>query len=844
MSAPSSPPNVAPYLYELVGLIKRLEHASENGEKVIRFFQKGTESYEVLGDNAAFICDLVYRTDSSLKKIPVGNGGCDWLTLTTGQLSIALRELVLEGTYYFEFYSQEAGTGWKCTLKASPGNLEPLEHLLYANNEEVNGTSSFGNQAVIGAVLMKHSGEGSILVSLVYVSELSIGICEFADNDLLMHTEAALVQLGIREVLVPDVNAQDEYRRLQELCKTTDVMCTRLKNVEFDAHVGQLDLPRLLKNEFALEASLFGEGVQKCAAAVISYLQLFRHDANVGVFSLGRFASSGFMRLDDSALKSLLLLPTNASEKKSYTLFGLLNQCKTQQGGRLLAQWIRQPLRDASTINGRLDLVEFFVGDSNLRHLVRETLLRGLPDLVRIVRKLIKGSASLQDLAVAYDALGRGVQLADTLRGSEHALVQEMIVKPLDEILRACLPFIKMIYASLDFDAMARHEFLIKSSFDPSLEAVGAEQRKLLLDLEGEARKVASRVSLEFGKKLKMEHNSTYGGYTLRVSRLDIAAVQKIDRLDLAVLKSGLIFVTPEFRVNAQAYEEQGRVYAEKQQVIVREMRQTALTFVPMFEQFNSVVAVLDVLMSLAQAAVTAPTPWTRPRVGSSELVLKNSRHPLVEMRASIEGNLFIPNDAELSKAEIENGFYFGIITGPNMGGKSTFMRQVGMIAVMAHLGSFVPAEEARMPLFDSVMVRVGAGDSLLKGISTFLSEMLQMSAIVKLATSQSLVLVDELGRGTSSEEGTYIAKCLVEHLVTRVGCWGYFATHFHELADLDSKGLGNLHVGLDAQGNGEYRVRPGANKQSLGIELARKLGYPEQVLQVAQLCFDNYQAE
>ena len=806
--------------------------------RTVRFFQKNADVIDLLGEDAEIVCEMIFKTESSLKQTC---GDVSWLTLTMGQVAIALRELLLDGMYYIEIWGQEL-RGWKCLKKASPGNIEQLEEYLGGNNNAGGDDLTSGDANVIGAVWFKKFSEGSLGVSLVYadLQKFQIGYCEFSDNDMLMNLEVMIVQLGLKEVITPTI-CSEEYRKLEEISKSGGVLVTKIKNSEFDEQVASFDLPRLLKQSYSLDAALLSEELLKSSSAIISYLQLFRWESNLGRFDLINYNSSLFMRIDESAIKSLLLLPSGEDRRKekSYSLYGLLNHCKTFQGSRLLAQWIRAPLLDKGTIEQRLEIVDAFILNSQLRNSVRENQLRGLPDLARFIKKLIRDSANLQDLAVAFDAIGRCIQIADTLRALPLDLVQQLIVGPMDEICKSLLPFIKMIHSALDFEAMARHEFLIKPSFDPSLRELGDQQANLFDAMEQEAEKIAKKAGLEFGKKLKFENNPTYG-YHMRVSRGEMQSLNKIEhRIELTVLKSGLLFQTIEFKKLVERYNDSTALFKSKQSIIVREMRKTSASYISLFEQLNGIAAYIDVLMSFAQASALAPKLWVKPKFDRDRLILQSSRHPLVESRQANQGDLFIPNDVKLTKDYSNaSSSYFQILTGPNMGGKSTFMRQVGLTAIMAQIGCFVPCDEggAILPIFDAVMVRVGAGDDLLKGVSTFLCEMLQMSTILKCATDRSLVLIDEMGRGTSHEEGTHIARHLIIHITEKIRCFGFFATHFHELEDIKIPGcLGHIMVSSECN----FRVSPGFNSSSMGIELARKMGYPEEVTCLAQLLYD-----
>lgn len=676
-------------------------------------------------------------------------------------------------------------------------------------------------------------GNGKIGLAFADAVNFEIGLVELAENDLFSNSEIALIQLGALECISPA--STQGIEKLKEICKNCEIAFTPVKCIDFkEEFLG--DLAKLIQEDTfsSLEHSNLA---LKAASGLVNYLSLLAADSNLKSFKYCQYDIDAYLKLDETALKSLHIFNRTSSGLKSGSLFGLLNQCKTGQGTRLLDQWLRQPLRSKEAIDARLDILETFVDNSSVRQALRETNLRAIPDLARILKRLLRSSSNLQDIVVLYQVINRIDGILNELNLLEgHERFESVRLCYIDYFIQlksAFQPFKEMVESMLDFEALERHEYIVRADFDEELKEIAGQKEEILSSIEPEFKRVSRDLGLEMNKKLKLERNNIYG-YFFRVSRIDANVLHdNSEYQELATQKNGVYFVTPLLRDSSLRYDELCRLYSSKQSVLVKEMINTASTYRAMFDQLNMLIAHLDVCLSLAYISVMSPKPFVRPSIGGDDLILKAARHPCIENQVN-----FISNDVEFLRAS----GCVQIITGPNMGGKSTYIRQAALIAVMAQVGCFVPCDEAEIPLFDAVMVRVGAGDSILRGVSTFMAEMLETASIIKTATPRSFVIIDELGRGTSTSEGLGLAWGVTKHIATEIGCFTFFATHFHELTVLATELpslISNLHVSAQVF-NGQltmlYNVKPGICDQSFGIHVAKLARFPPIVVTMAKL--------
>ena len=754
-----------------------------------------------------------------------------------------LREALFKLGKRVEIWETTGRMQWKIKKQASPGNLQDVE-------DELGGQLDSAPIILAVKVSARASEARNVGVCFADASVRELGVSEFLDNDLYSNLESLLIQLGVKECLVQlDASKKDvELAKIRTIADSCGIAVAERAIGDFGTKDIEQDLSRLLRGELAVgilpQTDL--KLAMGSAAALIKYLGVLSDPSNFGQYQLYQHDLSQYMKLDASALKALNLMPGPRDGSKNMSLYGLLNHCKTPVGSRLLAQWLKQPLMSLEEIEKRQQLVEAFVVDTELRQTMQEEHLRSIPDLYRLSKRFQKKLANLEDVVRAYQVAIRLPGFIGTLEG----VMDEQYKDPLDasytskliDYSNSLAKLQEMVETTIDLDALERHEFIIKPEFDESLRILRKKLDKVKQAIDGEHRDVSKDLNQEIGKKLFLENHRVHG-WCFRLTRTEAACIRMKQRYqECSTQKNGVYFTTQRMTELRREIQQLTENYNRTQSGLVSEVVGVAASYCPVLEKLAGILAHLDVVISFAHVSVHAPTSYVRPKIhprGEGNTILKEARHPCMEMQDDIQ---FITNDVSLIRGSSE----FLIITGPNMGGKSTYIRQIGVIALMAQVGCFVPCSEAELTLFDSILARVGASDSQLKGVSTFMAEMLETANILKSATSESLIIIDELGRGTSTYDGFGLAWAISEHIVKEIGSFAMFATHFHELTALvdEYPQVQNLHVVAhigDATDKDRrevtllYKVEEGVCDQSFGIHVAELVRFPEKVVNMAK---------
>ncbi|MEO8539803.1 MAG: DNA mismatch repair protein MutS [bacterium] len=557
-------------------------------------------------------------------------------------------------------------------------------------------------------------------------------------------------------------------------------------------------------------------------AHVLAYLRETYAAALGSLQRVRRVTDAGLLAIDQRTLRNLDVLPQPGHGS---SLFQVLNRSKSPMGARLLRQWLTHPLRDREALNKRLD----GVGWAREHPIERERcqlVLGGMPDIGRILGRVGARSVGPRDLAGLRSGLRAGLELGKHLSAVD---VPELLHEALRGLAASAEALITLD-AALDEDPPPSFDEggVIKPGFSPeidSLRSMTRDARGFLLGLE---RLERERTGI---KTLKVGHNRVFG-YYLEVSSAN-AALAPDHYQRRQTLVGAERYVTEELK------EHESRLVGARDRLVELEKQAFGQLVESLAANLASLQAVAEAVatvdLALALGEIASERDYVRPSFGEDCLRITGGRHPVVEV--AVGPGRFVPNDCALDETS-----QVVVLTGPNMSGKSTFLRQVALIALMAQAGSFVPAAEAELPLFDRIFSRIGAQDDLAAGQSTFMVEMVETAQILHHATPDSLVILDEVGRGTSTFDGMAIARAVVEFLHNRkeVAARTLFATHYHELTSLADvlPRVQNMHVGVHEEGTEvvfEHRILPGPSDRSYGIHVARLAGLPGAVVTRAE---------
>ncbi len=665
-------------------------------------------------------------------------------------------------------------------------------------------------------------------VGLAYadVSTGEFAATHFESADPLGALRHELVRLQPAEVLVPEsLPAEADWPGHRtalpesrfELDRAVETLCAHFGVVTLDGF-GLAGAPQAIR----------------AAGAILDYLGQTQRAALPLLTGLATYSLSEFMTLDAATRRNLELTETLRTGETRGSLLGVLDRCVTPMGRRLIRQWIAKPLLDLQQIRSRLDQVEALAADGLWRAEVRQAL-RALGDLERLTNRASAGVASPRDLASLRHLLQH---LPDVRRllDAHPGTALDVLLPSLD----VCADIRQLLEEAISDDppATLAQVGVIRPGFSSELDGViraSAEAREWIANLESIERE---RTGI---KSLKVGYNKVFG-YYLEVTKANTGLVPA-DYIRKQTLVNAERYITPQMKeYEALVLSAEERIREIEARLFADVCRRVAEASSRLLGCARA-LAVLDVVAALADVA--AHKGYVRPEVVEEPVLeIREGRHPVVE--EMLRGKRFVPNDAVL-----EEGERIRVITGPNMSGKSTYLRQVALIVLMAQMGSFVPARAARIGLSDRIFTRIGAQDEIHAGQSTFMVEMVETANLLHHATHRSLLILDEIGRGTSTYDGVSIAWAVVEYLHNhpRLRARTFFATHYHELTRLSETlpGVRNYNVAVSEEGGKVvflHRIVPGGADKSYGIHVAELAGLPRPVINRAQEILAQFEAD
>ncbi|MBN1153086.1 MAG: DNA mismatch repair protein MutS [Dehalococcoidia bacterium] len=597
---------------------------------------------------------------------------------------------------------------------------------------------------------------------------------------------------------------------------------TRLDDYWFEPDVSL----RILLDQFQV-VTLEGFGCAglpraiSAAGALMHYLSETQTESLKQISGLSTYSTSSYMTLDGQTIRNLELFEGGRWGTAELSLLTILDETKTAMGARLLRNWLGRPLRQLDALLARQDIVQWFY-DSALRREETRTALAGVSDLERLINRTVSGRVSPRELSALRDGLSCVPSLLDVMGSAPDGLRAGL--RPLPDVVALLTEALTEQPGTLDRGGVIRDGFSVELD---ELRNTARSARKYLAELEQRERE---RTGI---KSLRVGYNRVFG-YYIEVSRASQHAIPE-DYVRKQTLTDAERFYTPELKEYESLVLNASERISEVEGTVYRQVCEQVAGYSAAVLETAQAIATIDVTCGLGEVAVKRG--YVRPTLDDSvDIEIRGGRHPIVEAR--LKQGEFVPNDTYLSNDDAQ----LIILTGPNMSGKSTYLRQVALIVLLSQTGSFVPADSARVGLVDRIFTRVGAQEDLASGQSTFMVEMIETANILHHATPRSLLVLDEIGRGTSTYDGVSIAWSIAEYIHNQpsLGAKTVFATHYHELVQLAEHlpRVRNYNVVVDEEKGAVrllHRIAPGGADKSYGIHVARLAGLPRAVVNRAE---------
>ena len=656
--------------------------------------------------------------------------------------------------------------------------------------------------------------EGRAGLAYIDITTGEFSATEISLNELPLELE----RIEAAEVLVSDVVDGPDWAEAAGYNNRFEI--TPVESITFHPDEAR---QTLLSHFGILTLEAFGcEGMDlavAAAGAIVQYLDRTQMAAKLQLRNLAVYATGSFMALDSQTRRNLELFAAGRNESKELSLLTALDRTKTAMGGRLLRQWLGQPLLDLQELEQRLDAVDHFYLDGLKRANCISALGR-VSDLERVVGRIVSGTVNPRELIALKDGIAAVPSLGELLDTPNLEWLRSQLL-PLPDVCT-------LIEESISPDPVGAvgDGNVIRPGFSPEMDELKSSSTNARQFIAGLEQRERARTDI---KGLKVGYNQVFG-YYIEVSKVSADKVPN-DYIRRQTLANAERYIVPELKeYESLVLNARDRLEEAEKAVYHRVCTQLADS-ASAIGRVASAIARLDVFTGLADTAIE--NRYVRPKLDHGNAIrVINGRHPVVER--VLNAGKYVPNDVELSNDDTR----VMVLTGPNMAGKSTYIRQVAIITLMAQVGCFVPASEATIGIVDRIFTRVGLQDDLATGQSTFMVEMVEMAAILNQATPRSLVILDEIGRGTSTYDGLSIARSVIEHIHNdpRLGCKTLFATHYHELTRLAASlpGVRNCSVAVTEEGNSVvflHKIVPGGADKSYGVHVAQLAGLPQGVV-------------
>ncbi len=670
-------------------------------------------------------------------------------------------------------------------------------------------------------------------------SSVDISAGEFNYTELTLNQlKNEILRINPREIIVPTQSAADKIKALK---LEENILITVFDSYYFEPE----DAKSTLKKHFST-LTLDGFGAQGrsmgliAAGAALAYVKSLKNDELKHISSLRYYSLANYMQIDEISVTNLELLKSMRYATKKGSLLSIIDKTQTPMGSRLMSEWLLRPLLDPAEINNRLDAVSALKEKMFVTEDIRN-ILDKIGDLSRLISKIGTLRINPREFILLRNYLSSAQELKSLLKQlCDFETAPPLIAKCLNNISDYS-DIIKLIDNTVcdSPPIQITNGGIINDGVNEELDelrAMSREGKGWIAKLEDAERKKTGITSLKVG------YNKVFGYY------LEVTNTHKEKIPDYYICKQTLVNCERYFSPQLKEYE--SKVLGAEERIknieyeLFVESRLKLLEMLPFIQQYVDLIALIDVLSALA--SLSHYNNYSRPHFNSEGiLTMTECRHPVIEVM--LEEEKFIPNDVQLDDKENK----IILITGPNMAGKSTYLRQIGLIAIMAQMGSYIPAQNSNLPIFDKVFTRVGASDNLAMGQSTFLVEMIETANILNTATPKSLILLDEIGRGTSTFDGLSLAWAIVEYLcnTAKISAKTLFATHYHELTDLEDilPGVRNYNIAVK-EWNEEMifirKIERGKADKSYGIQVAKLAGIPDKVIKRAKQILNNLEQQ